>query len=80
MPPEKVKLLNPKHEPLTPQKLRELSGLNLSDKQAEETIESLRRYARVLFKYVNLQKQIIKENQPGDCIFRSITGIYTGDK
>jgi hypothetical protein len=32
----KIELLNPKREPLTPEKLRELSGLNLSDKQAED--------------------------------------------
>lgn len=34
-------LLNPKREPLTTEKLRELSGLNLSDEQAEEVIWSL---------------------------------------
>lgn len=58
--PKKAKLLNPKHEPLTPQKLRELSGLNLSDEQAEEAILSLRQYARVLFKHINSQKQEIE--------------------
>jgi hypothetical protein len=42
-------LLNPKREPLTPEKLRELSGLNLSDEQAEEVIESLTRYAQILY-------------------------------
>lgn len=61
--PKKVKLLNPKHEPLTPEKLRELSGLNLSDEQAEETIESLRRFARVLFKTINQQKMDANKDQ-----------------
>ncbi|HEY4064661.1 MAG TPA: hypothetical protein VGM30_22305 [Puia sp.] len=42
-------LLNPKREPLTPEKLRELSGLNLSDEQAEEIIESLTRFARIIY-------------------------------
>ncbi|MEI3800064.1 MULTISPECIES: hypothetical protein [unclassified Chitinophaga] len=64
--PKKAKLLDPKHEPLTPEKLRELSGLDLPDEQAEETILSLRRYAHILFKHVNLQKQTVKKNQPGD--------------
>jgi hypothetical protein len=35
---KKIQLINPKREPLTPEKLREFSGLNLSDEQAEEII------------------------------------------
>jgi hypothetical protein len=38
---KKIKLINPNREPLTPEKLRELSGLNLSDEQAKEVIWSL---------------------------------------
>lgn len=57
----KTKLLNPKHKPLTPQKLKELSGLNLSDEQAEKTIESLRQFARVLFKSINQQREKTKD-------------------
>ena len=38
---KKIELINPKREPLTPEKPRELSGLNLSDEQAEEVISSL---------------------------------------
>jgi hypothetical protein len=40
---KKNELINPKREPLTPEKLRELLGLNLSDEQAEEVIGSLTR-------------------------------------
>ena len=61
--PKKAKSLNPKHEPLTLEKLRELSGLNLSDEQAEETIESLRRFACVLFKTINQQKMDANKDQ-----------------
>jgi hypothetical protein len=43
----KIKLINPKREALTPEKLRELSGLNLSDEQAKEIIWSLTQYARI---------------------------------
>ena len=38
---KKIKIINPNREPLTPEKLRELSGLKLSDEQAEEVIWSL---------------------------------------
>ena len=48
---KKTDLINAKREPLTPEKLRELSGLNLSNEQAEEVIESLTRYARIIFDF-----------------------------
>lgn len=38
---KKIQLINPKREPLTPEKLGKLSGLNLSDEQAEEAIWAL---------------------------------------
>ena len=51
---KKTGLINPKkREPLTPEKLRELSGLNLSDEQAEETIRSLERFARILYETIS---------------------------
>jgi hypothetical protein len=50
-------LLNPKREPLTPEKLRELSGLNLSDQQAEEVIWSLTKYARIIHDFTIQQEQ-----------------------
>lgn len=57
---KKNELINPKGEPLTPEKLRELSGLNLPDEQADEVIESLTRFARILF------DSIIQEKHPAD--------------
>jgi len=45
---KKIKLINPKQKPPTPEKLRELSGMNLSDEQAEEVILSLTKYARII--------------------------------
>jgi hypothetical protein len=35
---KKTEFINPKRESLTPEKLRELSGLGLSDEQAQEVI------------------------------------------
>jgi hypothetical protein len=61
---KKTELINSKREPLTPKKLRELSGLNLSDKQAEEVIESLTRYARILFDFT-LQQEKSAESENG---------------
>jgi len=53
----KIKLINPKREALTPEKLRELSGLNLSDEQAKEIIWSLTQYARILYDFTVQQEQ-----------------------
>jgi len=50
-------LINPKREPLTPEKLRELSGLNISDEQAKEVIWSLTKYARIIFDFTVQQEQ-----------------------
>lgn len=50
-------LLNLKREPLTPEKLRELSGLNLSDEQAEDVISSLTRYTKILYDFTVQQEQ-----------------------
>jgi hypothetical protein len=46
---KKIKLINPKRESLTQEKLRELSGLNLSDEQAEDVIWSLTRFGIQFF-------------------------------
>jgi hypothetical protein len=54
---KKTKYSNPNHEPLTPEKLRELSGLNLSDEQAEEVIWSLTQYARIIYDFTLQQEQ-----------------------
>jgi hypothetical protein len=55
-------LLTPKREPLTPEKLRELSGLNLSDKQAEEVIWSLTQYAKIIYDFA-VQKEGVDKCQ-----------------
>jgi hypothetical protein len=54
---KKIKLINPKRDPLTPEKLRELSGLNLSDEQAEEVIWSLTQYARIVYDFTLQQEE-----------------------
>ena len=59
---KKIKLINPQRKPLTPEKLRELSGLNLSDEQAEEVIWSLTQYARIVYDFTVQQEQSAKAN------------------
>jgi hypothetical protein len=54
---KKIELINPKRLPRTPEKLRELSGLNLSDEQAEEVIWSLTQYARIVYDFTVQQEQ-----------------------
>lgn len=44
---KKIQLINPKREPLTPEKLGKLSGLNLSDEQAEEAIWGFDAWSRI---------------------------------
>ncbi len=61
---KKIQLINPKREALTPEKLRELSGLNLSDAQAEEVIWSLTQFARILHdSIVQLEQSTECENK-----------------
>ena len=52
-----TELINPKREPLTPEKIRELSGLDLSNEQAEEVIWSLTRFAQILYDFTDQQEQ-----------------------
>jgi hypothetical protein len=62
---KKTKLVNPKREPLTPDKLRELSGLNLSDEQAEDVICSLTQFAWIIYDFTIQQEQSAKDkNNP----------------
>ena len=56
-------LINPKREPLTPEKLRELSGLNLSDEQAQKVISSLTRYARLIWDCTVQQEQPAEQKE-----------------
>lgn len=41
--------INPKRQPLTPDKLRELSGLDVTDEKANEIIHSIRLFCKVLY-------------------------------
>ena len=59
--------LNPKNEPLTPEKLRELSGLNLSEDQAKEVIWSLTKYKRILYDFTVQQEQSTECKNESDC-------------
>ncbi|WP_212005732.1 hypothetical protein [Chitinophaga sp. HK235] len=60
---DEMKRLNPNNEPLTPEKLRELSGLDLSDEEAKEIIGSIRRFARVLCGFAVQQQLANHENK-----------------
>jgi hypothetical protein len=58
---ENVKLvfLNPKREPLTKEKYRELSGLtSLSDEDAEQAAQDLQKLAKILYLMINHKKAI----------------------
>jgi len=54
---KKIELINPKRKPLTAEKLRELSGLDITDKQAEEVIWALTQYARIIFDFTVQQEE-----------------------
>jgi hypothetical protein len=58
---KRIELINPKREPLTVEKLKELSGLNLSDEQAEEAVESIRKFVCIL--YASVKKTQSAEEQ-----------------
>jgi hypothetical protein len=49
-------LLNPDFRPLTPEKLKELSGLDLPDGKAQDMINAIRRLCKVLFHFLNREK------------------------
>jgi len=63
---DEMKRLNPNHEPLTPKKLRELSGLDVSDEEAQDIIWSIRRFARVLFGFATQQQQLANNENKKD--------------
>ena len=49
-------LLNPDFQPLTPEKLRELSGLDLPDGKEQDMINDIGRLCKVLFQFLNREK------------------------
>lgn len=46
--PEDLLRVNPKRKPLTPEKLRELSGLTLTDEKVQEIIFSIHTFCAIL--------------------------------
>jgi len=63
---KKLELINPNHEPLTIEKLRALTGWELSDEQAEESVWSIRKLAKVLAEAVIWQKQQTESKSKSD--------------
>lgn len=67
--PQKLRVLfeerkRTKHEPLTPEKLRKTTGLdNLSDNEAEEAIDSIKKLAAILFEIACHNQTICIDNQ-----------------
>jgi hypothetical protein len=57
---ETLRLINPEHKPLTKEKLQELSGLTLSDEQAQETVDAIHLFAKLLY-------ELMRKNPPS-CI------------
>jgi len=63
-PMEKIKLINPQRQPLTIEKLRELTGWHhLSDEQATDVIHSIRLFVKILYEAVKKQETICIDNQ-----------------
>ena len=58
-----VRLINPEHNPLTKEKLCELSGLNLSDEQAEETVNAIHLFAKLLYELLRKNPPRCNDNQ-----------------
>ncbi len=61
---KKHNLINPERKPLTPEKLRELSGLTqLSDEQAEKMVQSINLLVKILYDSVKAKESICIDNQ-----------------
>ncbi len=55
--------INPDRQPLTPDKLRELSGWQVSDEEATEIIHSISLFCRVLYGiFIREQNDYIEED------------------
>jgi hypothetical protein len=59
---KKVQLINKQRELLTPNKVRELSGINVSDQEAEDITVSINKLARILYQAAN-QKANVAPNK-----------------
>ena len=58
-----VRLINPEHKPLTKEKLCELSGLTLSDEQAQETVDAIHLFAKLLYELLRKNPSACNDNQ-----------------
>lgn len=68
MPPKKkIKSINPKHESLTVEKLRELTGITFSDDEAEEIVLSIKKFVRILYETIKRQEQSDENKSKQDC-------------
>lgn len=74
---KKTNLINPKRERLMPEKLRERSGLKLSDEQAKEVIGSITRYAKILFDFTVRQEQTARCKNKSKFSMISKKGVFT---
>jgi hypothetical protein len=72
-----IEILNPNREPLTPENLKEISGLNLKDEQAEEVIWALTQYAQIVCNFTIKQEQSVKcKNEPEPGSQPGTSGLY----
>jgi len=55
--------ISPERKPLTKEKLRELSDVNLTDEEAEQVVDSIRLLAKILYEFTNQDKSICIDNQ-----------------
>src|SRR5687768_3455232 len=58
-----VRLINPEHKSLTKEKLCELSGLTLSDEQAQETVDAIHLFAKLLYELLRKNPPTCNDNQ-----------------
>lgn len=70
-----IRFLNPERKPLTPEKLRELSGLNLPDVKADEIIDSIRLLCSVLYQFSNGQKKRYIDGQTVNSLDSNIQNL-----
>ena len=58
-----VRLINSEHKSLTKEKLRELSRLTLSDEQAQETVDAIHLFAKLLYELLRKIPPACNDNQ-----------------
>ncbi len=70
-----IRLLNPEKQLLTPDKLRELSGLEVSDEKADGIIDSIRLLCNVLYQFSNGKKKRYIGDQTNNSIDGEIQNL-----